>query len=469
MQRKNLPSLFICALCCAGLLAGCSARVPKLKPMEVNAPVQTIYTDALNDLNMVLETYLPPSFPDTYFAIKKVTDATGIAQSSGGEIPADITALVQDAFSQVYHKLHYVQSYDSDDAQNLDVEKELRNQNRVIIEYNQAERPDVDFTIVGRISQFDRNLESTSDKYRAMAAFGGGYVRTDLEASAEKTSRLSRLALSFSVFDFRRINVPGKFGASMEVMYAKNGVDLGFAVYGNGLGYGTEATAMHGRHEALKMMTEFSVVQIIGRVLNVPYWRVGASKQIFARDQLVINTWRNEEYKEKEEKGTLIAFMQAQCIANGAQYVQVTNQLDEATRAAFDNFATKYGVKNRTYPNADLYCALEENRVLSRAWSARAWNAWEPYAERDDSAAPVAKPASKSVPSANVVPATPAAPIPAQTPAVSTTSAPVKKPAVSHVPAPAQKSVPARVKSRPTRSSAPAASDDPVKALNNLL
>ena len=459
MRRKNTLFLSAFILCCTGIsvLAGCSASVPKLEPMRVEAPVQTTYTSALEDLNMVLEIYLPPDYPNIYFAIKPVVDATGL--SGTGEIPFDITSLVKDALSQVHYKIRHVESYDANDATQLQVELlKLQMQKLQNIKVYQAERPAVDFTIEGRISQFDRNLESTSDKYRAMAAFGGGYVRTDLNASAEKSSRLSRLAVSFSVFNPSGVNLPGKFGASMEVLYAKNGLDLGFAVYGNGLGYGTEATAMHGRHQALQMMTEFSVVQIIGRAINVPYWRIGMSQNIFTRDQLVLNNWR----KEYQSKGPLlIAFMQAQCIANGDRSVAVTGQLDNATLAAFDRFASKYGVRNRSYPNFELWCALEENRILSRAAAMNAWGAYAAFKSGVMPSAPVAAPAPPPAPpTPDKKPSPKPEPSPAKKPVVSPASSSGKKPAASSSP----------VKKHTTpRHTAPAATDDPARALQNLL
>ncbi len=462
MRQKNSFSSVALSLLCVSMcaLVGCSAPVPKLEPMKAETPVQTTYTSALSDMNTVLETYLPPNYSDTYFAVKPVVDATGL--SATGEIPIDITALVRDALSQVHYKVRHVESYDGSDQVQLQVELlKLQMQKLQGVKVKQAERPAVDFTIEGRISQFDRNLESTSDKYRAMAAFGGGYARTDLNASTEKTSRLSRLAVSFSVFNPSGISLPGKFGASMEVMYAKNGIDLGFAVYGNGLGYGTEATAMHGRHLALQMMTEFSVVQIIGRALNVPYWRVGASQNIFTADPIVLDEWR----KDYQSMGNLrIAFMQAQCIANGDHSVAVTGQLDNATLAAFDRFATKYGVRNRSYPNFDLYRALEENRLLSRAASMNAWGAYEAFKSGARPSTPVAAPA----PAANTAPSA-STPAP-QKPAVS--SAPAQKPTVSHAHAPAKKpaasSSPVKKHTAP-RHTAPAAADDPARALQNLL
>jgi hypothetical protein len=343
--------------------------------MRADTPVHTSYSGALADLNTVLEVYLPPDYPDTFFYVKPIIDATGLSQT--GEIPLDITALVRDAVAQVYHKVRYVEQYDQTDIVQIQAELlKLQTSKLQGLAVKPAQRPAVDFTITGRISQFDRNLESQSDKARAMANFGSGLSRTDINASAETASRLSRLSVSFSVFNPNGIALPGKFGASMEVQYAKNGMDFGFAIFGNGLGFGSEATAMHGRHLALQMMTEFSVVQIIGRALNVPYWRVGATQNIFAPDNLVLSEWRRQY---AEIGPLLIPFMQSQCIACGDSAVLVTGQLDAPTRAALDRFADKFGVKNRSYPNFEMFIALEMHRLLDRGVASAAWAAYGAY------------------------------------------------------------------------------------------
>jgi len=377
MMPKFISKFSFCIAAFLGVcfLQGCKATVPTLDPMKAEAPVQTTYTNALNDLNTILEVYLPPDFQDTYYYVKPIGDATGLA--STGEIPFDITALVRDAISQVYHKVRLVERYDETDITQIQAELlKLQTQKLQGVAVKAAERPAVDYTIVGRISQFDRNLESESDKARAMANFGQGLSRTDISASAETASRLSRLAVSFTIFNPNGVSIPGKFGASMEVHYAKNGFDFGFAIFGNGLGFGSEATAMHGRHLALQMMTEFSVVQIIGRTLNIPYWRVGSNHKIFTPDRLVLNEWRSQY----ESMGPLlIPFMQSQLIACGDSSVVVTGQLDSQTQAALDRFADRYGVKNRVYPNFEMFKALESNRQLDRGTASMAWNAYNAY------------------------------------------------------------------------------------------
>ena len=124
------------------------------------------------------------------------------------------------------------------------------------------------------------------------------------------------------------------------------------------------------------MMTEFSVVQIIGRALNVPYWRVGESRKIFVPDKMVLADWR----KQYADMGPmLIPYMQSQLIACGETSVLVTGQLDDQTRDALDRCADKFGVKNRIYPNFEMFKALGMNRLLDRGTASSAWAAYAAY------------------------------------------------------------------------------------------
>jgi len=160
----------------------------------------------------------------------------------------------------------------------------------------------------------------------------------------------------------------------MEVHYAKDGSDIGFSIGGVGIGYGTEATAMHGRHLALQMMAEFSIVQIVGRTMGVPYWRACEDKQIFKIDKIVISDWK-DQYNNLLAKNLLIPFMQSQCIANGID-INVTGILDNYTKNAFRKIIQKYDIKSTPIPSWELYLALELNRLLDTTISAKAWMAY---------------------------------------------------------------------------------------------
>lgn len=364
------------------ILTGCGRHPmrPILPDMEASTPLQSQYSQALAELNTVLQVYLPPEYPNTYYYVKPITDATGASGSA--EVQDDITVLVRDAISQVHHKVRYVEQYDTSDITHLQAEIMLRQAAKLRVMPAGGLRPNADFTISGRISQFDRNLTSSSTRVSGTGEFGSGDGRTNLSGNGEMGFRSARAAIALNVYDASGVSVPGRFGASMQLEYGKNGIDLGFAILGTGFGLGAEATAMHGRQYAMQMMAELSVVQLLGRTLTIPYWRVGATSKLFHEDPLVVNEWR-VFFVQMIREGLLVPFMQAQCIANGDTSVQVTGIMDEATRAAFGRFASQYGVAayntQRGEPSFDLFKVLESNRILDSRQASMAWGSYNRY------------------------------------------------------------------------------------------
>ena len=391
---------------------GCTAQAPKLEDMQPTTKSSSRYVSALQDINTILEVYLPPDFGTRFYHVKSIRDYTGVSKTT--EIPLDITPLVRDALSQIHYKIRHVELYDQEDATHSGVENVLAHTNRLNLNIIAGERRTPHFTIVGSISQFDRNLSSTSNSRTAQGSVGGGTGQADISASNSDAASLSRLGVSFSVYDRHGVSCPGKFGATVDVAYAKNGMDIGFAIYGAGIGFGTEATAMHGRHQALQMLAELSIIQIIGRTMTIPYWRAGAELNIFEEDPIVIDNMRLE-YQATINDGMIIPFTQLQCIANGDDTVKVTGILDKATMDSLAYFANKYNVHNRSFPNFELYKELENNRLLDTNVAARAWAAYSAY--KNGGAAPtpsvqtsVEAPAPGTRPSRDAQPARPAEP-----------------------------------------------------------
>lgn len=357
-------------------IAGCAPQTPQLEEMAPTVQSSSRYVSALQDMNTILEVYLPPDYGTRFYHIKSIRDFTGISKTT--EIPPDITPLVRDALSQIHYKVRHIEQYTQEDATQLNVENAMSGLQRVKVIPNTGIRTSPHYTIAGSISQFDRNLSSTSANRSITGEAGGGTGRVSVSASNSNAASISRLGVSFSVYDRHGISCPGKFGGTVDVAFAKNGVDLGFAIYGTGIGFAKEATAMHGRHQALQMLAELSVIQIVGRTMTIPYWRAGAEANIFDVDPLVIENMKSE-FQSTIDDGVIVPFTQMQCIANGDDTVSVTGSLDEATFASLGRLADKYNVKDRSFPNFELYCALELNKLLDTSVSHRAWAAYNAF------------------------------------------------------------------------------------------
>jgi len=366
-------------------LSGCKKpEVPTLAPMEVTSPAKSIYTTALHELNTLLRVYTASHDIEpenmSYYHVKPIKDETGISASSG-EIPSNITTLVRDAIAQVSHNVRYVEMYDRDDSIHITVENDLHASGRIQAKVSGRERPVANYTITGAISMFDRNLQSTSDSKKGMISFGQGGGNTQGDVTLKASSAFSKIGVSFHIYEPNGVSLPGKFGGEIDVWLAKNSNDFGFSISGTGIGYAAEAVAMHGRHMALKMLTEFSIVQIIGNTKNIPYWRIGGKNRIFQEDAHVLEKWRNYyNYlnSNPNDKCQLIAFMQAQCIANGDDSVVINGDFDYTTKQALIRFSQKYQVKSSLL-SYELFEALERNRLLDVALADETWRKYKNF------------------------------------------------------------------------------------------
>ena len=236
-------SKFFIGIFTSFILTSCTPPPPQLEDMEPTVQSNSRYISALHDMNTILEVYLPPDYGTRFYHIKSIRDFTGVSKTT--EIPPDITPLVRDALSQSHYKVRHIEQYTQEDATQLNVENAMSGLQRVKVIPNTGIRTSPHYTIAGSISQFDRNLSSTSSNRYASGAFGGGTARVNVSASNSDAASISRLGVSFSVYDRHGISCPGRFGATVDVAFAKNGNDIGFAIYGPGIGFAKEATAMH--------------------------------------------------------------------------------------------------------------------------------------------------------------------------------------------------------------------------------
>lgn len=376
---KKYFSLFCTPMVLFFLFACQPPSLPTLQEIQAKAPLKTNYTKSLLELNTILEVYLPPSYKTTFYYVKPIRDSTGLAGT--GELPFNITTMVRDAVSQVYYKVRYVEQYNLSDLTHQQVLAQMQVTNK-LNDLTYAVRPPADFTISGAISQYDRNLSSTSQDLATKANFGRGSGRTDFSGSTSQSRRRSRLGISFNITNIDGISVPGRYGAVSELHFAKNNNDIGISVLGNGIGYAAETTAMHGRHLALQMLCELSIVQVIGRTLNIPYWRVGGVENIFEEDRLVIRAWRNE-YRHILSQGLLIPYTQSLLIANGIP-VTITGQMDLQTQNALKEFTEQHKILVN-FPHFKIHKTLEASRLLDVQVALDAWNAYHAFKEPNPS------------------------------------------------------------------------------------
>lgn len=375
--------LLVPFMVCCFLVSGCKQPavpvLPDASPTVVS-DTQTVYMRALQDMGLLLDVYYPPLNEPIYYYVKPIHDATNL--SATGEIPADIGDLVRSAFGDIHDKIRVLDHITGEDVQ----QTALAAGNATVATY----------IIGGSISQYDRALESTSSSPSVMGSFGRGHGAVDFNGSMKDSKGKSHIGVTLRLLDSKGVSLPGRFGGEMDLWHGQEGFDIGFAIVGIGFGYACESTAVQGRHQALRLISDLSVVQIVGRSLALPYWRTPVEQsrygKIYDEDHQVLRAWE-KDYKAEVAalvSGApsplgmpIIASMQAACIANGDNSVTVNNNpMDPAFRAAIERFAERYDVKQvflQNYPQIpsfEMYKALELNRILDVRVAEDAWSAF---------------------------------------------------------------------------------------------
>ncbi len=296
------------------------------------------FSDALSNLGLMIETY---GFPPTVIQGKNVVNKTSCQAS----LPLDITDMVKTAVNSIGNKIQYM-VYDTayeyykfgDRFKLYGVTATGKTLPAVVID--------------GAITECDEKLESESSGINAYGTVGGGDTETDLDGGMGKNTSYSRLALDLHMMDFRTNRlIPKKQTAmAVDVWELDKSRSFGFRIYGSGLGIDGRRRKVQGKHNAVRSLVELSILKLIGRHLEIPYWRCIPGSQ---PDLEVIAMMKADFRMQKAEHRTGIIQMLLQ---KYGYRVSVNNRMDQPTQMALRDFRTKYSGAFRVDEN--LYADL---------------------------------------------------------------------------------------------------------------
>jgi len=239
--------------------------------LEQSAPVVKItsYSEALSDLGTMSSVF------DTGMVkiqCNDITDNTGTAMTTGGEIQRNITEIMKSTLNSIGGNVVFIE-YDPGFIQNQMVTGYSNFEDKLI--------PDV--VITGGITEFDRGLETRGDgvDVGAQATVSGlkSWVPSNEVGvnygNAGKTGK-ARITLDFNMKDFRTLAGIAKMTTtnSMEVHKATQQKELGITIFGPTFGLKGSVKKVQGRHEAVRLLVQMSMIQMVGKYLNIPYWRL---------------------------------------------------------------------------------------------------------------------------------------------------------------------------------------------------
>jgi hypothetical protein len=325
-------------------LVGCAAIDPKPEQLQLPAepPVATttVFSDALTRLGIQSQVYGAELMK---IQCREVDDDTGTSFHSGGEIPKKITLMVNSALNAIGGRVVYI-PYWPDYFAGIQVSGYQVQDQKLV--------PDV--VLAGGITEFDRvlvaldrsrNLDiETKEISNAPDVFDGQTIGMDI-SQADKWSE-ARIGVDFNLISFK-----AQFG--IPKMQASNGItvykgvkegELGFTLFGPTIGLRGSVKKIQGRHAAVRLLVQYSVIQLVGRYLDLPYWKLVDG---VAADPVVLENLRTR-YQSKDPAGRILSLKRLLWLHGHP--VAVNDQLDLDSRAALSKLDPAYDGKADSVP-----------------------------------------------------------------------------------------------------------------------
>ncbi len=335
MKRSSLNLILIAVS--LFLLSGCGFLTPQVD-LKVSKPETEVtpYSDILYELGKMSAIY---NAPLTKVQSVKILDNTGASHplATGGEIQRDISEIMKSTLNSIGGKVLLVE-YDP-----------AYINNQIATGYSKFEKKAIpDVVVTGGITGFDRGLEVDSDN----KDIGLDLVFPNIQSenddeddkyytnwppstllgatySNSKKYGTARITLDFNLKDFTTLaGIPYmSVSNSMKVYKGLNEKSFTVTIFGPTFGTKGSVRKVQGRHQAIRVLVQTSMIQLVGRHLALPYWRLLG--QDAAEDKFVVMKINNS-YNALSEFDRLVKIQMWLLIAGEA--VDLSGEMDEKTK-----------------------------------------------------------------------------------------------------------------------------------------
>jgi hypothetical protein len=341
--------------------SGCSHIDPRQVAIDIPSGTpeikKTALKEALHKLGKMAEIY----GVETKIMLDKISDNTGTSVHTKAELPYDVTEMTASSLNSIGNNIAYV-PYRPDIISNLKA-----------LGYNNFENKFIPSAIVtGGITEFDRGLETRE----ASADFGydtdelGDDLPLGLEYSQGKKSSAARITIDYNLIDMATMS--GISGVqTTNTMLVHKGIgkkEIGVTLLGPSFGMKGDVKKVEGRHAALRLLIQASMVQLVGKYLDLPYWRLlpGSSPDP------VVESYVSRGWHYQMNQVMRIRKVQELLFLHGYEAVQETGKPDPATEKAIADFSQKMGCSQKI--DFELYTTLYynvplDNDALQRRYS----------------------------------------------------------------------------------------------------
>lgn len=308
-------------------------------PEEAPKAKETSYSEALSRFGRLTREFRTPRI---HVQAPGVQDNTGTAQATGGEIPFDITEMVKSAVNRIGGNVVFI-PYDPMYLKNMAALNQATLENKA--------KPDI--VIQGGITEFDRALETSGSGFDIGGSFKAGTAAPGIDFGTQDRDSTSSITLDLNVVNFDTMAMVPRMQAvnSIRVFKGASDTEIGFSLFGATLGFKGSVKKIQGRHAAVRVLAEMSILEILGKYLKVPYWKcVGAGEA--KADPIVIEELKDEFFSASDDQK--VRLIQRLLPVYGFRDLKQTGTLDGPTVQAISAFSAAYGVPASNL-NEDFY------------------------------------------------------------------------------------------------------------------
>ncbi|MFQ5469082.1 MAG: DUF4384 domain-containing protein [Gammaproteobacteria bacterium] len=326
---------------CFGLLSACSLNPHQVDvTLKEGTPAQktTDFDKALRDLGLMSQIY---SANKINVMSQFISDNTGTSVATQSEIPRDVTEMVKTALNSIGGNITYI-PYDPDFILNSAQTGYSGFQKKLI--------PHI--VVTGGITEFDRGLE-TRGKNTDIGLEGtaeGNEIGFDF-SDKSKTS-VASITLDFNMVDFEKLSGIPRIQSVNNIKVGKAVAEnsIAFSIIGNTIGLKGSVKKVQGRHAAVRLLVQVSMIELMGKYLNLPYWRLLGSEP----DPVVLDSLKEKFYAMNEKQR--VEMVQQLLILNGYE-IPLTGDMDAQTKGALAEFGSEHSLVSPSV-DEDTYLSL---------------------------------------------------------------------------------------------------------------
>jgi curli biogenesis system outer membrane secretion channel CsgG len=309
------------------LMPSCKQPTDVTLPVEAPKAAETSYSQALKKFGRLTREFRVGTLR---VQTTQVQDETGSSQASGAEIPFDITKMIMSAINGIGGSIQFI-PYDPVYIKNQAALNMTTLEGKV--------KPEI--VLNGGITEFDRSLESGSSGVDFGGTFGAGKNSPSADIGKQDRDSVSSITIDLNVTDIETMAMVPRVQAvnTMKVFKAASDLDLGFSIFGATFGYKSSIKKIQGRHAAVRVLVELSVLEALGKYLNLPYWK--CVDQGAKPDPVVIENIR-DQYIEANQQ-TRVRMIQNLLYVYGYRSLRASGNLDAETVAGIRAVSAAYG------------------------------------------------------------------------------------------------------------------------------